>query len=106
MEIAKNCQFLCLLAQGSRLPSAIPETSFSPTILKMNYGLETTHPEYLMEDPLYSQLQDFQTWCQQPLRLDRPLAYIACSSVTHEKSRQCLLLFFGFMKNMKKVGLS
>jgi hypothetical protein len=99
------CQVVSLRVQGSGLPRTIPQTNFTAAELKLRYGLETSYPEYLLEDPLCSQLEAFHEWCKQPLRLDRPLLYMACSTETYEKSRQCVLLYLGFMKNLKRVRL-
>ncbi|GAB4820984.1 hypothetical protein N2152v2_008030 [Parachlorella kessleri] len=91
------------LPQGAKLPRTVPNTTFSPCQLKQRYGLEATWPLLLGEDPLFSQLEEFEDWSRQPLRLDRPQSYLACCTETWDKNRQCALLYLGFLKNMVKA---
>lgn len=90
--------------QGLQLPrNGVPVTHYSPQQLSRRYGLETTHPFLMLEDPLATELEEFKHWSTGKMRMDRPAAYKACATETHQKSQTVLLLYIGFMKNIEKV---
>ncbi len=90
--------------QGIRLPRTIPLDKFSPAQLRVKrYGLETTAPEELLQDPLLTEMEAFELWARQPLRMDRPSAYLSCCTETFDKNTEVVYLVLGFMKNVHKV---
>lgn len=91
--------------QVLQLPrQGIPQTQYPAHQLTRRYGLETTHPEVLLEDPLASELEDFESWSTERMRMDRPPVYRACGAETHQKTQQLILLYLGFMRNIERVG--
>lgn len=90
--------------QGIRLPRTIPLDRFSPAQLRVKrYGLQTTAPEELLQDPLCTEMEAFESWARQPLRMDRPSAYLSCCTETFDKNAEVVYLALGFMKNVIKV---
>lgn len=91
--------------QGAHLPRTIPTDVYSERQLSTKkYGLKSTFPEEMGNEPLATQLEQFEEWSRAPLRLDRPLAYLSCCTETFEKNLEVIQLVLGFHKNMMKVG--